>query len=431
MSSTKKKPDEVDIESEEEEEEDDEEQNDEQPTEDDEKKEITDIRNPDVLTKYKLAAEIANKALDTVTKAAVPGARVAVLCEMGDRFILDAVSKIYKDKKVTKGVGFPTCVSINNIVGSFSPLKDDPATLADGDVVKIDLGVHVDGYLAQVAHTVVLSNPPITGRKADVLAAVHTAAEATIRLMKPGVSNGAITDVIDKVAKQFKVSTVQGVYSHQVKRFEIDAEKVIANNIPDVPLTGDQKTKDCKLEVNEVWALDIVMSTGTGKPVQASDRTTVFKRAPEEQYKLKMKASRAVLAEISTKFPTFPFSMRALEFDEKKAKFGIVECYKHGLVESYPVLTEKEGDFVAHVKFTALLLPNGTSRITGFPFNMANIKSDHSVVDEELKAILAQSISKKKKSAAKKKKNKKKASVAAAGAAGGPSLSAPVSKPSV
>jgi len=95
------------------------------------------------------------------------------------------------------------------------------------------------------------------------------------------------------------------------------------------------------------------------------------------------------------------------------------------------VLTEKEGDFVAHVKFTALLLPNGTSRITGFPFNMANIKSDHSVVDEELKAILAQSISKKKKSAAKKKKNKKKASVAAAGAAGGPSLSAPVSKPSV
>jgi len=319
-------------------------------------------------------------------------------------------------------------VSVNNIVGSFSPLKDDPAALAEGDVVKIDLGVHVDGYLSQLAHTIILSAPPITGRKADVLAAVHTASEAAIRLMKPGVSNGSITDVIDKVAKQFQVSTVQGVYSHQVKRFEIDAEKVIANNIPDVPLTGDQKTKDCKLEVNEVWALDIVMSTGTGKPVQAPDRTTVFKRAPEEQYKLKMKASRAVLAEISSKFPTFPFTIRALETDEKKAKFGIVECYKHGLVEAYPVLTEKEGDFVAHVKFTALLLPNGTSRITGPQINMANVKPDHSVVDEELKAILAQSISKKKKSAAKKKNKKKKkagAGVGAAGAAGAGAASAP------
>jgi len=326
------------------------------------------------------------------------------------------VAKMYKDKKVIKGIGFPTCVSVNHIVGSFSPLKDDPAVLAAGDVAKFDLGVHVDGYLAQVAHTVVLSDPPITGRTADVLAAAHTAAECAIRLMKPGVSNGAITDVIEKVAKQFKVSTVQGVYSHQVKRFIIDAEKVIANNIPDVPLTGEQKTKDCKLEVNEVWALDIVMSTGTGKPSQAADRTTVYKRAADNNYQLKMKASRSVLAEVNNRFPYFPFSIRALEFDEAKVKFGIVECYKHGLVEAYPVLQEKDGEFIAHVKFTALLTGNGTSRITGVPINMANVKSDHQVVDEELKAILAQPIGKKKKSVAKKNKKKKAKAAAGAGA---------------
>ena len=48
-----------------------------------------------------------------------------------------------------------------------------------------------------------------------------------------------------------------------------------------VPLTGDQKTKDYSLDVNESWALDVVMSTGTGKPAQSSERTTVYKRSPD------------------------------------------------------------------------------------------------------------------------------------------------------
>lgn len=92
--------------------------------------------------------------------------------------------------------------------------------------------------------------------------------------------------------------------------------------------------------------------------------------------------------------------MRAFD-DEKAARMGVVECQKHDLVVPYPVLHEKDGSLVVHVKFTLLILPSGTVRVSGEPLNPLLYPSDVEVPDDT-KAILAQS------SKNKKKKNKKK-----------------------
>ena len=77
-----------------------------------------------------------------------------------------------------------------------------------------------------------------------------------------------------------------------------------------------------------------------------------------------MQASRAFLGQVNKNFPTMPFTLR--EFDDpRQARMGVVECIKHELLHSYPVLWEREGDCVSHFKFTVLLLPSGTHRITG------------------------------------------------------------------
>ena len=66
------------------------------------------------------------------------------------------------------GIAFPTCLSVNNCICHFSPLKsENDVTLKDGDVVKVDMGAHVDGYIAVVAHTYVIGatkDKPVTGR---------------------------------------------------------------------------------------------------------------------------------------------------------------------------------------------------------------------------------------------------------------------------
>ena len=132
-------------------------------------------------------------------------------------------------------------------------------------------------------------------------------------------------------------------------------------------------------------------------------RTTVYKKHHDQNYQLKMAASRKTVSEIKNKFGAFPFSLRELE-NQQQAKLGITECVKHKIVSEYPILKEDEGNYVAQFKFTLLIMPNGTLKITGVA--RPNAVSEHKVEDEEVLELLATSLSLKKKA----KKNKKKKS---------------------
>ncbi|KAG5550588.1 hypothetical protein RHGRI_015514 [Rhododendron griersonianum] len=94
---------------------------------------------------------------------------------------------------------------------------------------------------------------------------------------------------------------------------------------------------------------------------------------------------------------------RALE--EKRARLGLLECVNHDLLQPYPVLHEKPGDCVAHIKFTVLLMPNGSDRITSHP--LQDLQPSKTIDDPEIKAWLALGTKTKKKGGGKKKKGKK------------------------
>ena len=361
-----------------------------------------DLQNSDIVTKYRCAADIANKTLQHMLQQVKPGTKAVTLCDLGQDFITQETDKVYNakknGKKIEKGCAFPVCVSVNNCVGHYSPLRsEDDVVLQAKDIVKIDLGVHVDGYIAVVAETAVCGGEPVSDtRAADAMVAAHTAAELCHRMFKQGCTNSEITAMIQKVADDFDCTPVEGVLSHQMKKHVIDANKVVMNKE-----TIDQQVKECQMELGDVFGFDIVMSTGKGKPKQSGKRTTVFKRDLEEKYSLKMKASRTFFHEVNQRFPTLPFSLRA--GDEKAWRMGVVECVKNGLFIEYPVLEERAEEVVAQVKFTALLLPSGrVVRITqGSKEVMA--KSNKSLKDEKLVALLSESVEVKKKDKKKKK----------------------------
>jgi methionine aminopeptidase len=174
----------------------------------------------------------------------------------------------------------------------------------------------------------------------------------------------------------------------------------------------EHKVERHEIGPNEVYGIDIVMSTGEGKPREEDTRTTVFKRAVDQNYQLKMKASRYIFNEINHKYPTMPFTIREFctpgiatdgskpgETNEQRARMGVVECVKHELLTPYPVLYEKADDLVAHVKMTVLVTATNTLRITSGP--AIELSSTKVVEDEEIKSILASSTKRK---AAKKEK---------------------------
>ncbi|KAL4021581.1 hypothetical protein IC575_020387 [Cucumis melo] len=374
----------------------------EQMSSDDEREEMElDLSSPDVVTKYKSAAEIINKALQLVISQCKPKAKIVDICEKGDSFIREQTGNMYKNvkKKIERGVAFPTCISVNNTVGHFSPLASDETVMEEGDILKIDMGCHIDGFIAVVAHTHVLQEGPVTGRAADVIAAANTAAEVALRLVRPGKKNKDVTEAIQKVAAAYDCKIVEGVLSHQLKQFVIDGNKVILS-----VSNPETRVDDAEFEENEIYAIDIVTSTGEGKPKLLDEKqTTIYKRAVDKNYHLKMKASRFIFSEISQKFPILPFTARALE--EKRARLGLVECVNHDLLQPFPVLHEKPGDYVAHIKFTVLLMPNGSDRITSHA--LQELQPTKTIDNPEIKAWLALGTKTKKKGGGKKKKGKK------------------------
>lgn len=344
----------------------------------------TSLANLAVFNKYKAAGEIANAGLQYALSLCVPGADIADICTRSDLQLEESLQKIFNKKRLEKGIAFPTCVSVNNICGYFSPLREESVPLEEGQLIKVDLGVHIDGFIANAATTAIVGGTqPVTGRAADLILAAHTAAEAGLRLLRPGNSNYQVTEAIQKAATAYGVQPMEGGLSHQFKQHVIDGNKCIINRE-----TVEQRVEEVKFEANEVYGLDVFVSTGEGRPRECDTRVNVYKRNLEVTYSLKMKASRSFFAEVNDRFPTLLFTLRAFE-DLSSARMGVAECQKHMLLHSYPVLQETPGELVAQVKYTVAILPNKTLIIAGLPINPANFQSERTVTDPELLATLA------------------------------------------
>jgi len=357
------------------------------------------LSSPQVVDKYRDAANIANRVMMELIERCHPGESVYNLCCIGDESIERYVLEVHSKVK-SKGVAFPTCLSVNNCCGNYSPVfPNDSVSLAEGDVVKIDLGVHIDGYISTVAHTIVVGSfeNAIIGKVADVICAAYFASECVIRLIRPGKSNTEVTNCIQRVANVFDVRPVQGVLSHELSKNVIDGKKVIINKAE-----VDQTVEEFNFEVNQVYTIDIVMSTGEGKSREIDSKCTIYKRS-DVNYSLKSRSARNLVNQIKTKYSTRPFNIRAFE---ARNRVGIHELVNHDLVQSYPVLYEKNGETVAQFKFTVLILRSSTTRLNeGFPLPF--VTSEYKIdTDPTLSQIMAMSTKRNKKK--KKEKNKSK-----------------------
>jgi len=368
-----------------------------------------------VVTKYKMAAEIVNGVLKETMGKCVAGASVQELCVFADNRIVELTGAVYKkEKDMKKGISFPCCISVNNCICHFSPTtnaKLEDVILKAGDLAKIDLGAHVDGFIAVVAHTVVVGEEgkdkaKVTGRQADALLAAHFASEAALRLVKPGQETYTVTDTVQKIADSYNCKPIEGMLSHQLEQNIIDGRKTIIQNPTDAQRKEHEKYE---FETHEVYAVDVLVSTGEGHGREKDAKVSIYKKTGNT-YLLKMKNSRDLYSKVTTKFGTMPFNLRSLD-DLARAKMGVVECVNHEILEPFQVLFEREGEHVAQFKFTVLLMPNGPLKITGADFDPDQCSTENKIENEEILSLLKTST--KRKAAKKKKRAAEKAASAA------------------
>ncbi|KAG4404801.1 hypothetical protein JTP64_005815 [Candida tropicalis] len=349
------------------------------------------IKNSDVVSKYKTAGDISNRVIAQVKALAIAGATTYDLCIKGDELMNEELSKIYNSKKTKntpKGIAFPTCVNPNHIPAHLAPVSaEDEAniTLKDGDVVNIMLGVQIDGFPAVVAETLVVGaskENPVDGVKADLLNAAWNASEAALRTFKPANRNWDITNVVGKVAKEFETTPLENMLSHNQERMVLYGPKEIILN----PSKQNKNTMEThRFGENEVYGLDILISTSTdGKTKPSNYRTSMYKLTGET-YALKMKMSHKILTEFKQKCNNqpFPYNIRNLE-DVKKSRGGLAEPVNHRILLPYDVVVEKEGEYIAQFFTTFGITKHGIVKYTSPEFDADFYKSDKSIKDEEV-----------------------------------------------
>ncbi|KAL9622022.1 MAG: hypothetical protein Q9160_003521 [Pyrenula sp. 1 TL-2023] len=387
------------------------------------------LNNPDTLTKYKTAAQISQKVLALVTELCVEGAKVVEICQKGDSLLTEEVAKVYKGKKVSKGIGHPTTISPNSYVTPYTPLTSDTdeasTIIQPGEVIKIQLGAQIDGFGTIVCDSIIVPSEKnkggtIPARQADLLLATYWANELFLRLMlPPGIlasgteeekkkasaqkppTQAKISQLIEKIAKSYDVNVVQNTTTWLFERNDIEAKKKI------IVAPGEGYKGEGLPDVGEVWGVEVGMSLGSGKVKDFPQRATLHRRT-NTTYGLKMSSSRQTLSEIVKKFGTFPFSLRQLD-DERAGKMGVIECVRSHVLREYKPAGDADGGAVGRLFTTVAITKNGMVRLAAPPApDLSQFKTEKKITDEEILEILQRPIAKSTGAKSKNKKKKKK-----------------------
>ncbi|EGD73942.1 hypothetical protein PTSG_05637 [Salpingoeca rosetta] len=316
------------------------------------------VVDADALSKYRAAAAIANDCVQQLVANCIAGADVYTLAVEADTYIEQKL----KELKAGVEVGsLPTCLAVNNCTGYNSPIKAGEQMLKPGDIVKITTGCHVDGHIAVNGHTHVVGvlDKPMTGRQADVVVATHCAAEAVHRMLRPGLKSEAIPHMIETIASYFRCKPVATNYTCNMRRFVLEGDKIVLNG----------KSEDCPppfvVEEDDVFNVDIMLSTGAGSVRDRGARPTVYQRDLNQRYDLRTRAARSLYSQVTARHPSMPFSIRGFAL---KDRLGLKDCLDHKLLLlPYDINYEREGEFVAQIKFTAIVKAEGTLRLCSHP----------------------------------------------------------------
>lgn len=313
------------------------------------------------IAKYKSAGLITSKVIDEIIKHAKPNKKLVELITLGTTLMNNELNKVYPDIKY-KGLCFPICLSLNHIAGHYIPTDID--VVKDGDLLKIELGVHIDGYPSCVVYSTIVNNNKklIDDKRADVMKACIECSKDIIKIMKPGNTNCDVAKIMEEYATKYNCNSpvcneqgaIPGVLSYQMSRYVVDGYNddedefihrfILSKQNPN----HEFSMRENKFDEDEVYSIDIVMSTGPCK-LFSLDTPNIYRRNHEQKTLLKLQASRGTLNLFNKE--RFPIALPK----DTKTRLGLKECMEKQLLEKYPVVMDKEGEYIARIKFTVIV----------------------------------------------------------------------------
>lgn len=280
----------------------------------------------DILNNYKKAAEIG----------------MAVLKEVGVKAgmkIIDLVEGIEKNIKDKGGQpAFPANISCNEYAAHDTASVGDDRLIPEKAVVKVDIGVHVDGYIADRAITFDLS-----GENGKLLEASEKALENAISVIKAGINVEKIGETIEGTIKSYGFKPIENLTGHSLDQYLLHA----GVEVPNFAARG----RGAVLEEGDVIAIEPFATNGIGIVVETS-RTEIFSALIEMPTRNTI--ARQMFKSIKEKYHELPFAERWV-VDSFEKKIALRELIKNGSIYSYPVLKEKTNGLVSQFEHTVIV----------------------------------------------------------------------------
>ncbi len=284
--------------------------------------------NDEIFENYRVAGEIASKIL----------IRSAREIRIGVSY-LEVVESI---ETQVKGEGaelaFPLNLSLNEDAAHDTASPNDARLFARGDVAKLDLGVQIDGYIADTATTVDLGN------NALLLEASEQALEAAIKVIRPGVSAGEIGAAVQNEIESRGYRPIANLTGHGLDRYILHRPPTI----PNIGINGG-----VVLEEGMVFAIEPFATTGSGH-VGEKTRKEIYSQISQKP--VRIPAARAILNTVKDRHG-LPFARRWL--NDKKMDIALSALVRSQILHVYPVLSDIPGSLVSQHEHTVIVTGEG------------------------------------------------------------------------
>lgn len=296
----------------------------------------------DIFDNYVKAGKIASQVREYARSQDHTGRSLSEICN-------DIEQEIFK-----KGgePAFPVNVSLNDIAAHYTAVPNDPIIVKNTDVLKIDVGVHIDGYIADTAVTVSYDT-----KYQNLIDIAERALDEAIGISRSNTRVSEIGRIIEKTITKYGCKPIQNLSGHSLERYTIHAGK----SIPNIWTIGHS----FNLSVNNVYAIEPFVTTNDGQGVVYEGKIkNIFSIGSRKR--TKEQKTDEFLEYLWNKFKTLPFALRWIvnEYEEKEALYMLEILVKKKNVHPYPILVEGANRIVVQAEHTIIPQESNTLTIT-------------------------------------------------------------------
>ncbi len=279
------------------------------------------------MNKYLEAGKIGKEAREYGAELIKEGASYYEVAEKIEKYIKDAGAK----------PAFPVNLSRNNLAAHYTPIKGDGMYFRRGDLIKLDLGAHIDGYISDTAVTVEVGS----NEWSELIEASREALNAAIKILRPGVRIRDIGAVIEEEITIRGFRPIYNLTGHGLARYDLHHEISIPNY---------DDGNNGIIRPGMAFAIEPFATNGKGKVKNG--------RGGNIYMLVEIRNLNSFFQKVFERFRTLPFAARWCE-DQEDYLTKLEKGAKKGIVYHFPILQERKKAMVAQTEHTFVMTDEG------------------------------------------------------------------------